>query len=1306
MQTPGAIAKLQFKQDILPTVGSSLSTDDLLSRLRALHEELATLGQNKIDLTSLDKYASDLVNRKLLKHKDGGVRAFVGCCLSDILRLYAPDAPYTDSNLTDIFKLFLYEFERLGNPENGYYIQQTYLLTKLLEYRSIVLIADLPTSNRLLEQLFSIFYDESKSFQPKLLNVIGGTLGEALSEFDAVPLNVLKLIFNKFLTYNPKEIPKGLGVSTNCGYELTLILCNVYSNRISRQLTSYYSEILYNISKHEEDGYSSNIELVQATQKLHKLVLRLWETVPDLVAAVIGFVYQELSSSNENVRKLATKLVGTLLTVDTDINFVETHKDTFNVWISKVADISTSVRVQWVETIIEILSSKEDVPTEISKGLGKTLIDVDSQVRRASVLVFCKVNVEDIWKNIHETSVYSSLLHLTRERNREVRDLCIRTVAKFYSESLENIKRTFENKDIWDIVDAIPTALFHLYYINDPHINELVDGVLFEYLLPLEVQDSKRVERLLTVISHFDKKAYSSFFAFNKRQLQSSLAFSKYIEFSEYLNNDNSPASDGTDTIEVNTIKIKYHKTIDWLAGSLADPAKATESLRILKTINDSRISYLLKTCVSNDTPMASLKNSFNELVNKLRDPALFRKYNIPSVSTVMPKELAYQIKALLYRSSPLIYNVSNVKLFLDVSQNSESQSASLKRKLLDDISDVNPALFKDQVRTLINSIKACDLTEKDDQEVLALTETVKTLYKISKALQSQIDFDDSELTSKLQEFVVNNFPTIAKYSVEILALAPNAENVLSAIKSSILPLEIANGKAFVSHIAVLMEIFKFHPHVLDDESTNIVSYLIKEVLLANQVVGNKSSGDGADKDWISDKELMSDIEGKFSALAGKILALKLFTNKLRSIAPDVESDELAKTFTEKTMKLFFYLIASGGEIISENDDANYPTPDLYQTKLRCCAGLQILKLSRTSVMNTFISSSDIIKLANLVEDESLSVRRTFLDKLKEYISNELISIKFLPLIFFTAYEPDNDLKVSTKTWINYTFNRESFRKGTVFERVLPRLIHAISHHPDIVEGLTGSDEEYIGAVTTAIDYLDFFFDSVTTQENFSLLYYLSERVKNYQDMVSEDGDIADEDDDAEDREDEDQDKRAHKGQKLNNERLYTIGELAQMILLQLKAKRNWQHSAYPSKLNLPSDLFKPLDSIHDVQASFKTHIGDKHIELVKSNIKAKVAKIVYTSQTQRQRAQKRLLAHEYNNDHNKRKKVSGSTTNTAPGFGKENDEHEGGGEDRSYNPGKDVKVYDSALRRKTLRERKKNVDYREEPDEVVDNFS
>lgn len=66
---------------------------------QALHEELESLEQETIEINSLDTTKKELISKSLLTHKDKSVKAYTACCVADVLRLYAPDAPYTDHEL-------------------------------------------------------------------------------------------------------------------------------------------------------------------------------------------------------------------------------------------------------------------------------------------------------------------------------------------------------------------------------------------------------------------------------------------------------------------------------------------------------------------------------------------------------------------------------------------------------------------------------------------------------------------------------------------------------------------------------------------------------------------------------------------------------------------------------------------------------------------------------------------------------------------------------------------------------------------------------------------------------------------------------------------------------------------------------------------------------------------------------------------------------------------------------------------------------------------------------------------------------
>ncbi|KAM9889616.1 hypothetical protein OXX79_012030, partial [Metschnikowia pulcherrima] len=162
-------SKSALDADIVPTLGAPISTKELIARLSKIADELSAVDQEQAVLENYRNVAKNLANPKLINHKNVGVQAFAACAISDIIRLYAPDAPFTPEELANIFKAFFAQFSCLWDEENPYFLQQSYILKRLVEVRSVVLISDLPESQKLVSMLFETMYTlTTKGFPPKL----------------------------------------------------------------------------------------------------------------------------------------------------------------------------------------------------------------------------------------------------------------------------------------------------------------------------------------------------------------------------------------------------------------------------------------------------------------------------------------------------------------------------------------------------------------------------------------------------------------------------------------------------------------------------------------------------------------------------------------------------------------------------------------------------------------------------------------------------------------------------------------------------------------------------------------------------------------------------------------------------------------------------------------------------------------------------------------------------------------------------------------------------------------------------------
>lgn len=94
-----AMSGLQFNETLSWRAGKPIAIAELLRRLQTLGKELRDLEQEDVPREAYTHVAKELANANLLAHKDKGIRAFTACCLVDILRLCAPDAPFTEKQL-------------------------------------------------------------------------------------------------------------------------------------------------------------------------------------------------------------------------------------------------------------------------------------------------------------------------------------------------------------------------------------------------------------------------------------------------------------------------------------------------------------------------------------------------------------------------------------------------------------------------------------------------------------------------------------------------------------------------------------------------------------------------------------------------------------------------------------------------------------------------------------------------------------------------------------------------------------------------------------------------------------------------------------------------------------------------------------------------------------------------------------------------------------------------------------------------------------------------------------------------------
>ncbi|KAI1143890.1 armadillo-type protein [Hypoxylon sp. FL0543] len=343
------LVSLQFDEPLSWRAGKPIPTGELLRRLEKLSKELVDMDQETVDKESLTHVAKELASPNLLTHREAGVKAFAAACLVDILKLCAPEAPFTPKQLKEIFTLFVKTIlPALWDPSNAYNTQHKYVLTSLAEVKSILLINDVTNSEELLLHLFSCFFDgisgSSKATTGEQVAKdvefhMTDILVTLVEESPSLPPAVLDVIMAQFLRAAPpgghREKADANGKQTTLlpkeepeAYVMAKTVCNSCPEKMARYVGQYFSEVIMDVSGnsghvngHRDDGDSGDDDGTtgpsesdfKELRKAHQLLRELWRAAPTVLPNVIPQVDAELSADNIQLRLLATETLGDMI---------------------------------------------------------------------------------------------------------------------------------------------------------------------------------------------------------------------------------------------------------------------------------------------------------------------------------------------------------------------------------------------------------------------------------------------------------------------------------------------------------------------------------------------------------------------------------------------------------------------------------------------------------------------------------------------------------------------------------------------------------------------------------------------------------------------------------------------------------------------------------------------------------------------------------------------------------------------------------------------------------------------------------
>ncbi|RZC15271.1 Sister chromatid cohesion protein PDS5-like B-B isoform E [Glycine soja] len=177
--------------------------------LQQVESCLSRVEQSPIDSmqNALSPSLKALIADKLLRHSDDDVKVAVASCISEITRITAPEAPYDDDQMKEVFQLIVSSFENLHDKLSQSYAKRTSILETVAKVRSCVVMLDLECDALILEMFQHFFKAISEHHPENVFSSMETIMTLVLEESEDISLDLLSPLLASIKKDNEEVFP-------------------------------------------------------------------------------------------------------------------------------------------------------------------------------------------------------------------------------------------------------------------------------------------------------------------------------------------------------------------------------------------------------------------------------------------------------------------------------------------------------------------------------------------------------------------------------------------------------------------------------------------------------------------------------------------------------------------------------------------------------------------------------------------------------------------------------------------------------------------------------------------------------------------------------------------------------------------------------------------------------------------------------------------------------------------------------------------------------------------------------------------
>ncbi|KAE8709123.1 putative ARF GTPase activator [Hibiscus syriacus] len=595
---------------------------------------------------SMQPLLNAIVKPELLNHQDREAKLLVATCICEITRITAPEAPYSDDILKDIFSLIVGTFNGLSDTSGPSFGRRVVILETHAKYRSCVVMLDLECDD-LVNEMSSTFFSVVRDDHPEsVLSSMQTIMIVVLEESEDVRDDLLLVILS--------ALGRNRSVVTQAARRLAMNVIEQCSEKLETGIKQFLISVM------SGDNQPIKIEI-----DYHEVIYDIYHCAPQILSGVVPYLTGELLSGllSDPSRSEAPQIISALC--------------------DRLLDYDENVRKQVVDVICDVAChSLVSAPVGTVKLVAEHLRDKSLLVKKYTMEMLA-----DIFKVYCAGCSDSSINHNEFDwiPAKIFRDWSAGGIGGLLCDFASHLLGSFS-----DSIGPGPPALSELMAIGEKILlpaplpmsqlvvgsygvwfwslslarlyrgqvvlfsisnkilrSDTIESVLCGSLFPTEFSIRDKVKIWIRIFSGFDKIEVKALERMLEQKLRLQLEMQRYLSLRERHQDSDSPE-----------IQKKILFSFQIMSRSFSDPVKAEENFQTLDRVKDANIWKILLNLLDPNTSshQASsgrvgckmlggvLKDSSGSILGSFKDPAG------PGPPTLM--ELKAILKGLFYYES------------------------------------------------------------------------------------------------------------------------------------------------------------------------------------------------------------------------------------------------------------------------------------------------------------------------------------------------------------------------------------------------------------------------------------------------------------------------------------------------------------------------------------------------------------------------------------------------------------------------------------------------------------------------------